>query len=342
MTSQPPGFPRIAAIVLRLGAALLATVAFVGVLLMIGAVVIAAPTCTDNFTNAAGGDYFTPANWTDPSVPTSHRVPGSSDYACIPSGVSGVVTFSTGASSTIQGIDAEGAGGLTMGSGTLTLTSTTSASTLSTFSITSSTINGAGALSITGSATWNSGTIGGTGTATIAHGATVAVTSTFQMFLARPLTNDGTIDVSNGSQAGLLFSAATLTNNADGVIDLQGDSANLTSFNGTNSLLNSGIVKHSSGTGTTTISVTLTPSMSGLQVLTGTLSLRGGGTLSGSGTIPTGTTLDFGGGTFTVSGMTLSGAGTTVMNLPVGGSNTLTLATSTTTTINRSEERRVG
>src|SRR5205807_7200877 len=110
---------------------------------------------------------------------------------------------------------------------TLTLATSTTTTINTTFSITSSTINGAGALSITGSATWNSGTIGGTGTATIAHGATVAVTSTFQMFLARPLTNDGTIDVSNGSQAGLLFSAATLTNNADGVIDLHGKSTRL-------------------------------------------------------------------------------------------------------------------
>src|SRR5207302_479009 len=124
-----------------------------------------------------------------------------------------------------------------------------------------------------------------------------------------------------------LFSAATLTNNADGVIDLQGDSANLTSFNGTNSLLNSGIVKHSSGTGTTTISVTLTNQTTGeILVATGTLSITtltnlSSGTLTaqtyrqsaGTTTVAGGATLQAGStgtGAITINGGTLTGNGT--------------------------------
>src|SRR5205807_5649305 len=113
------------------------------------------------------------------------------------------------------------------GSNNLTLATSTTNTINSMFILTRATIRDYRAPAIQTCAPPICGTIGGTGTATIAHGATVAVTSTFQMFLARPLTNDGTIDVSNGSQAGLLFSAATLTNNADGVIDLHGKSTRL-------------------------------------------------------------------------------------------------------------------
>ncbi len=298
------------------------------ILLAGGGSATAAPTCTITFTHTAGGDYFTAANWTDTS--SAHRVPTTTDYACIPASITGSVTFSTGASSTVGGVSIQGAGGFSMTSGTLTLTSTTSGSTMSAGTLSGGTITGAGALSIGGTTTWNNAIMSGTGTTTIAHGTSLTAGGTSGPFLERPLVNDGTLAVMGGHN-GLYFDGGTLTNDSDGLVNLEGDGADLQTYFGTGSVNNTGTLEHSSGTGVTVINTSLTTPLNDLLVQTGTLTLEGGATLSGTATIPTGSTLDFDIGTFTMnSNVTFSGAGTTEMD---SGSAIWQLPASTTTTV---------
>ena len=289
------------------------------VLLLHDTVASATPTCTITFTNAAGGDYFTAANWTDTS--SMHRVPSTSDYACIPSSVTGQVTFSTGASSTVDGIDAAGSGGFKISSGTLTVTDTTNASSISNLTFSSGTISGTGSLTLGGATTWSGGAV--KVATSVPSGATVSVTGA--AFLESTLQNDGTVSVAAGDA--LEFAGGTLTNNSDGTVKLSGNTAQLYDNSGTNAFTNSGTLDVAPGSGNTdTISVPTTTSMATLPPSSGTLDLTDGGTLSGSGTVPSGATLSLGGsGTYAMSAVTLSGSGTVVVNGP-----TLTLTGTTT------------
>src|SRR4051812_37031678 len=76
-----------------------------------GSAAVGAPTCTLNFTNTAGGDWFTAANWSDAVTPATHRAPIATDVACVPNTVTGLVTFSTGSSSSVQTLLVKGSAG---------------------------------------------------------------------------------------------------------------------------------------------------------------------------------------------------------------------------------------
>jgi len=132
------GMPALCAVVLGL-TGVGSTVAVVG----FGGVAAAAPTCTINFNNTAGGSFSTASNWNDATNPSTHRVPRATDYACIPSTVTGAVTLS-GTNVSILGLSAAGTGGLAFGSDTLTLTSTTEPSTIAKLNLSGGTITGAG------------------------------------------------------------------------------------------------------------------------------------------------------------------------------------------------------
>ena len=108
-----------------------------------GGQAVGAPTCTINFNKVAGGDFFTAANWNDAVTPTTHRVPGNTDYACVPVTTTGAVTFSTGASKTIKGIDAEGTGGFQLTAGTLTISDAANDTTVKNIAIAGGTLAGA-------------------------------------------------------------------------------------------------------------------------------------------------------------------------------------------------------
>src|SRR5690242_1844599 len=72
------------------------------------------PTCTNTWTGTTGGSFFTTSRW------SAGHVPKLTEYACIPSTVTGVVRFDTGADATFGGLDAEGAG-FSITAGTLKL-----------------------------------------------------------------------------------------------------------------------------------------------------------------------------------------------------------------------------
>ena len=102
--------------------------------------------CTESWTGGTSSDWATATNW------SSGRVPGSSDWACIPAGTKNLpVTLSS--TETTDGLDNQG--GLTI-TGSLTLTDANTAST------SSAALTLSGTLSVDGSLTASSLTFGGT------------------------------------------------------------------------------------------------------------------------------------------------------------------------------------
>ena len=303
------------------GAAILGAGALTGATLLLdGSSAVGAPTCTINFNKVAGGDFFTAANWNDAITPTTHRVPGTTDYACVPVGTTGAVTFSTGSSKTIKGIDAEGTGGLTASSGTLTVTDAANDTTIKNLNLSGATIAGAGAVNVTGSSSWAGGTVSGTGAITVPSGATFSVTSSScYPLLSKALTNHGTILISDGGCSGLWMSSSkTLTNASDGTLDFQADSASVNNFDSSAvSIANSGTIKKSVGGGTTLLNVPVANSgaLVSYQALTGTISMgtsTNSATIGGSGNLDLGTTFTVTGATTISSGPSVQISGTTV------------------------------
>ena len=288
--------------------------------LFTGGSAVGAPTCTINFNKVAGGDFFTVANWNDAITPTTHRVPNTTDYACVPVTTTGAVTFATGASKTIKGIDAAGTGGFTVSSGTLTVTDNANATTILKLNFSGGTIAGAGAVNITGASTWSGGTVSGTGAVTVPSGSTLSVTSSncFPL-LSKALTNHGTILISDGGCGGLYMSSSkTLSNAADGTIDLQADNATIVNSDASAvSVANSGTIKKTVGAGTTTINVPVTNSGASVsyQAITGTIALttsNNAATIGGSGNLDLGSTFNVTGATTLSAGPLLQLNGTTV------------------------------
>jgi hypothetical protein len=232
---------------------------------------------------------------------------------------SGTTLGFDGGTFTLNSVTITGAGTTEISSTASTLTWQLPASTTSTVGtplvFNSGTIAGAGALDLTGNATWKSGAMSGTGTTSVASGATLTVTGTGSYpFLERPLTNDGTIDVVGGGYTFEFTSGSALTNNADGVVDLQGNASLLNDGGG--SLTNSGVVQ-SSGTGTTTISIPVT-NAGKLQVANGeSLALSSGSTLINTAKGTLGVTVNGTAGGISGPGVTLD-SGSTLAVTTVG------------------------
>ena len=304
-----------------------------GSVLLFGGSAVGAPTCTINFNTVAGGDFFNAGNWND-AVTAAHRLPGTSDYACVPATTTGPVTFSTGTSKTIKGIDSEGTGGFAVGAGTLTLSDAANATTMKNLDFFGgATIAGAGAVNLTGTATWESGTFSGTGAVTVPSGATVSVTSTgCYPLLSKALTNHGTIAISDGGCSGLYMSASkALTNASDGTIDLKADTAQIGNYDSSAvSIANSGTIKKTVGSGTSTVNVPVTNSGASVsyQATTGTIALttsNNAATIGGSGFLDLGSAFNVTGATSISSGPSVQMNGTLVDgtgNLTFNGSVT--------------------
>jgi hypothetical protein len=142
----------------------------------------ALPSCTDTFTGATGGLWSTAANW-------SGGVPTSASVACWSPGT--MVAVSSGATAdSVQG------GNLSLTGGSLALASSANGSTIVDLSIgAGSSLNGPGALAVTGNFAWTGGAI--------SSASPIAITQ----------TGTGTLSISGSSQAYLHGGAISTAGN---------------------------------------------------------------------------------------------------------------------------------
>ncbi len=230
--------------------------------------------------------------------------------------VTGAVSLDAGAFVLEDGLDVIGTGTVGLTGGTATVAG---AATLPNLTQTGGTITGNGTLTVTGLTTWMSGEMAGSGTTDALGGMAIGDQVGDQELLdQRTLENAGAATLAGYSSSyGLnLSSGATFDNQAGGsfafVTDAEIGDAGGTPDGGT--FVNDGTLSKTGGTGISIIGGGITFTDTGtLQALTGTLSLRGGGTISGASTLTAdpGADLDFGGGTFAaVAGSSITGTGT--------------------------------
>ena len=119
----------------------------------------------------------------------------------------------------------------------------------------SGTLNGAQGITVTSTFTWSGGTLTGGGATTLPASAVTNVTG-YGYLDGRPMSNAGTLNVTS-SYYFQMMSNAVLTNS--GTIDFQGDGGiYMNGAVGTTSVVSSGTIKKSGGTGSTSLTVPLT------------------------------------------------------------------------------------
>ncbi|MFA7060368.1 MAG: hypothetical protein WC156_06070, partial [Pedobacter sp.] len=219
-------------------------------------------------------------------------------------------SFATGTRFTGAGTIAFGSGlnviagnpGVTL-SGAITLNSTTADFgsnniTFSSLAQTSGTLTGTGAVTAS-TITWSGGTMSGTGTTVIPAGGTMTVAAASNPYLdGRTITNNGTINMPPSARIREQNSGLIVNN---GTIDLQGDGQNVYHVTGTvGTLTNNGLLKKSSGTGASTISLTLNNN-GAVQADSGMLALSTGSFATGTSFTGAGT-IAFGSGLNVIAG----------------------------------------
>jgi RHS repeat-associated protein len=217
----------------------------------------------------------------------------------------GHVTFGNGpvtinGSYAVTGLTLIGGGGLDFpGGGTAVFNSNISIPTLemhgSIFGRNPANLAGTGTVTVTNTLKWTGGTMTGTGTTHIAAGAEAILSgSDFKGLLSpRQLVNDGTINLEDTGSLGSTGGNPTLVNN--GLFEIKADASVIDSGN----FLNNGTLRKDAGsTGTSGFEFGLSNSGK-VEVLGGTLSLRGAGgtqlafTSTGAFQVADGATLDF-------------------------------------------------
>jgi hypothetical protein len=212
------------------------------------------------WTNAAGGDWDTPGNW------STATVPAAADDAVI--NLAGItVTHSASNSDTVNSLTMGNNLGdtLALSAGTLSLASTSSLNN-NALIVSGGTLSGAGSLSVGGLFSWTGGTLSGSGTLNANGGMTIGGTAT-KFLDAHTLTNAGPATWSGTGflNAGNGF---VLNNLAGATFDIQSDVTLFYSGGPFGAINNAGILRKSAGSG-----------MADLQTLvtnTGTVDLRSG------------------------------------------------------------------
>jgi fibronectin-binding autotransporter adhesin len=290
--------------------------------------------------NAAGGATLAFSN-TGGTLDASSTISGAGNVNFSAASLSSSGTYNvTGTTSnsniTTLGGTITSIGALTVTGGTFTLNAPGTL-TLPSLAMSGGTLGGTASLTITNSPfNWSSGVIGGSGTLTLPS--TTNVTG-FVMLDGRQVTNSGVLELTNTS-AWLRGTNNTVITNT-GTIDLAADTNSDVCCTGSATILNSGTLKKSAGSGTSSMSWLVT-NQTGGQVLaqTGTLQLHSLGTSTGLFNVSSGATLHFYniGGTLDASS-TISGAGNVnfgASSLTSNGTYNITGSTtsSNTTTLN--------
>ncbi|OBQ33347.1 MAG: hypothetical protein AN487_20595, partial [Anabaena sp. CRKS33] len=190
---------------------------------------------------------------------------------------------------------------------------------------TSGTINGTGALTVSGKLNWSGGTLSGTGKKTISGALNLSndltlSTTTLETTGTTVWTGNGTLNTS---------SAAIWNNTSTGTIDLQSDADFSYNNSGTKTTFNNaGTFTKSNGTTTDESYISGFFNNTGtVQVKAGTLNLSGGGTNTGSFSIDAGATLRITAGYNFNTGNSITGAGN--FNIESGSGTTTVNAAST-------------
>ncbi|HEX9727684.1 MAG TPA: hypothetical protein VGA37_04210 [Gemmatimonadales bacterium] len=245
--------------------------------------------------------------------------------------VGALLAFSGGTNDLVAGSDVFGAGDVTISGGTAILgggyaiTGTTSVTAgTATFSSASTAVttdlavsggiqDGGGVLSATNSFTWSGGTLAGSGETRLEAGGTMTIAGGVKTLNTRTVANAGAAVWTAGEiSAG---NAASFVNEAGGTFDAQLDDIFDSDFGVQASFSNQGTFTRTTGAGTVTFDV-LFHNGGTADVLSGILSLRGGGTSTGAFGVPVGALLAFSGGTNDlVAGSDVSGAG----DVTIGG-----------------------
>jgi Domain of unknown function (DUF6531) len=205
----------------------------------------AAAECTDTWTGPSEGKWQTAENWSTKKVPTS------SDVACIPE--KKVAKVESGTAQEVGVVQGEGK--LVLSENTLELTNTTEASSIALFQMKfNGNLKGAGTLHITKEFEWwASSTMSGTGSTILNSGAsgTTKTGAGWATISERTFINEGSYSVNEGvlvlSAHGKFENRGTLTvNHEEGLHDILAEP-------GLGTVVNSGTLRKTSGTGETQI-----------------------------------------------------------------------------------------
>jgi hypothetical protein len=256
---------------------------------------------TVTWTNASGGDWDTPANWSTGALPTP-----ADDVVISSSGIT--VTHNQTNFDAVHSLTCNAV--LSIGGGTLSLaTASTDSNALN---LSGGTLTGTGNLTVSGLLTWTSGTMSGSGTTSANGGLSVAGTSGSEILDGRTLTNSraatwsGTIDWQ-------MNDGATFNNAGSGSFTVTNNQT-ISNSGVTSTFNNAGTFTKSGGAATTTIN-TIFQNSGTVTVSTGTLKLNTGGRASGSFSVASGATLDFNTVSYGLgTASSVSGAGSVVFD----------------------------
>ena len=264
------------------------------------------PDCTDLWTGAAGNDaWAASANW-------SSGTPGSSDIACIESGI--IVQVSSGAHEVGR---IEDSGQLILAGGTLEVTGSGEASSVASLKVTGGTLSGGGNLGVTGTFEWTEGTLSGSGETVLAATATGTINPFASVSLdERELVNEGSLNWYSGALSA--SGGAVISNQGTFYANDDGPHCNplcvgvgLLTGSGSGAIENTSTGKLVKSAGSVTYITVPVDNQGTVEVTTGTLQLSGGGVSGETALGKWATTgeglLEFEGGTFALGEPTLSG-----------------------------------
>jgi hypothetical protein len=264
---------------------------FVALVLAVGN---AANAATINWTNTAGGNWNTAANW------NPNQVPVVSDDAVITAVGTYAVILDT--SPIVKSLTLGGSSGqqtLTTGNQNLSLSNASVVNANGVLELAS--ILNSSALTIKGQLNWSGGRIDAGSVVTVATNGVLTTSGAGYLELSGTLTNAGTLRLVGGlfrciDYGGYGGGGGQLVNLPGGLIDVQADVAihfyNDNSGGVTPAIFNQGTLRKSGGTNQTDIMVPLYSSGK-VDVQSGTVSIQGGGVNSGTFTNTASTTLVF-------------------------------------------------
>lgn len=173
---------------------------------------------TINWTNTAGGNWSTAANW------NPNQLPGVTDVAVI--AAAGTYTVTNTVARTVAGLTVGGGGSAPTltSSASLTVTNGTLIAGGAAFTFSAGTLGGSNTITVEGAMRWTGGAIASGMSVTVASNATLTLDGTSDKTLSGVLTNYGTLTWTNTGDFGIVGIAHNASNavfevNSDGFLN---------------------------------------------------------------------------------------------------------------------------